>query len=99
MTFEDVKYYDNDNNLLMQVTGCDETSLTGDLYREERIKKEYVDSAEEGSIIYSVNGTPFTVVSFEAVNEEIQYGTDEEFKADVVGEESPRFKDLPYIII
>lgn len=85
-TFDAVKYYDNDNNLYMQVESFDENSFTGDLYREERIKAEYVDNATEGSTIYSINGTQFEVVSFEAVNSEIGYGTDAEFKKDVTGE-------------
>ena len=93
-TFDVTYYYENDNNLFMQVKSYDETSFTGDLYREERIKKEYVEGAEEGSILYSINGTPFTVVSFADVNKEIQYGTDEEFKVDVVGIDSPRFGDF-----
>ena len=83
--FDAVKYYDNDNNLFMQVKSFDETTFTGDLYREERINAEYVDNAEENSIIYSINGTPFTVVSFEEANKEVKYGTDEEFKKDIVG--------------
>ena len=85
-TFDSVKYYDNDNNLYMQVESFDENSFTGDLYREERIKAEYVDNATEGSTIYSINGTQFEVVSFEAVNSEIGYGTDAEFKKDATGE-------------
>ncbi len=85
-TFEAAKYYDNDNNLYMQVKSFDETSLTGDLYRNEKIKQEYVDNAEENSTIYSVNGTSFSVVSFEEVNKELEYGTDEDFKKDVLGE-------------
>ena len=88
-SFEAAKYYNNDNNLYMQVDSFDENSLTGDLYREERIKQEYVDDAEEGSFIFSVNGTQFQVVSFEEVNKELEYATDEEFKKDVVG--STRF--------
>ncbi len=84
-TFDAEKYYDNDNNLLMQVKSFDETSLTGDLYRDERIKAEYVDNAKENDIIYSINGTPFTVVSFEEANKEVKYGTDEEFKKDCIG--------------
>lgn len=88
-TFDAARYYDNDNNLFMQVKSFDETSLTGDIYREEKIKAEYVDNADIGNIIYSVNGTQFTVVSFEEVNKELAYGTDEEFKWDVVG--SSRF--------
>ncbi|WP_026653457.1 hypothetical protein [Butyrivibrio proteoclasticus] len=93
-TFDAITYYENDTNLYMQVTSCDETSLTGDLYRQERIKKDYVEGAEEGSILYSENGTPFEAVSFEDANKDIQYGTDELFKEDVVGsEESLRFSD------
>ena len=88
-TFDAVKYYDNDSNLYMNVTSFDEKSLTGNLLRQEKIKQEYVDNAEIGSQIYSVNGTMFTAVSFEDVNKEIEYGTDDEFKADVVG--SSRF--------
>lgn len=84
-TFEAAKYYDNDNNLYMQVKKFDETSLTGDLYRNEKIKAEYVENATEGSNIYSVNGTQYQVVSFEDANKELGYGTDEEFKRDSVG--------------
>ena len=84
-TFDAARYYDNDNNLYMQVKQFDETSLTGDLYREERINAQYVDSAKENDTIYSVNGTQFTVASFEEANKEIEYGTDEEFKKDVTG--------------
>lgn len=85
-TFDAVTYYDNDNNLLMQVTSFDETSLTGDIYREERIKADYVDNAEDGSSIYSVNGTEFTVVSFEDANTELAYADNaDDFKADVIG--------------
>lgn len=84
-SFDAATYYDNDNNLFMMVKSFDETSLTGDMYREERIKAEYVDSAKENDNIYSVNGTQFTVVSFEDVNSELDYATDEEFKKDVVG--------------
>ena len=84
-TFDATTYYDNDNNLYMKVKSFDEKTLTGDLYREEKISKEYVENAEEGSNIYSVNGTQFTVMSFEDVNKEISYSTDEEFKKDVVG--------------
>ena len=89
-TFDATKYYDNDNNLYMQVKKFDETSLTGDLYREERIKAEYVDNAETGSNIFSINGTQFSVVTFEEVNKELEYGTDDEFKNDVIG--STRFE-------
>ncbi len=85
-TFEATKYYDNDNNLFMQVTDFDDTSFTGDLYREERIKAEYVDKADKDSILYSINGTQFSVISFEEVNAEIGYGTDAEFKKDVLGQ-------------
>ena len=88
-TFDAVKYYDNDSNLYMIVKKFDETTLTGDLYREEKIKTEYVDNAEENSYIFSENGTQFSVVSFEEVNKELEYGTDEEFKKDVIG--SSRF--------
>ena len=88
-SFDPVTYYDDDHNLLMRVKSFDETSFTGDLYHEETIKESYVDSAGEGDIIYSVDGTPFTVISFEDVNKELEYGTDEEFKDDVVG--STRF--------
>ena len=84
-TFDPFFYYDNDNNLYMHVNSFDEKSFTGDLYRQEMIKADYVDNAEEGSQIYSVNGTQFKVVSFEEVNADIAYGTDEEFKNDVVG--------------
>lgn len=84
-SFDAATYYEGDNNLLMQITSYDKTSLSGDLYRDEKIKEEFVDSASEGDIIYSVNGTAFTVVSFEAVNKELEYGTDDEFKGDVVG--------------
>ena len=84
-TFDAVKYYDNDNNLYMQVKSFNEKSFTGDLCREERIKKEYVESAEIGSNIFSVNGTQYTAVSFEDVNKELEYDTDETFKKDVVG--------------
>ena len=73
----------------MIVKKFDETTLTGDLYREEKIKTEYVDNAEENSYIFSENGTQFSVVSFEEVNKELEYGTDEEFKKDVIG--SSRF--------
>ncbi|SEA49928.1 hypothetical protein SAMN02910384_01652 [Pseudobutyrivibrio sp. ACV-2] len=83
-TFEAQKYYDNDNNLLMQVTKFDEKSLTGDIYREERIRATDVENAKIGDNIFSVNGTQFTAVSFEDVNKEIEYATDEEFKADVL---------------
>ena len=84
-TFDAVKYYDNDNNLYMQVKSFNENSFTGDLCREERIKKEYVESAEIGSNIFSVNGTQYTAVSFEDANKELEYDTDETFKKDVVG--------------
>lgn len=84
-TFDAVKHYDNDSNLFMIVKKFDETTLTGDLYREEKIKAEYVDNAEGNSYIYSVNGTQFSVVSFAEVNKELEYGTDEEFKKDVIG--------------
>lgn len=84
-TFEASTYYERDNTLLMQVSSYDKTSLTGDLYREEKIKEEFVDGAVEGDILSSVNGTAFTVVSFEEVNKELEYGTDDEFKQDVVG--------------
>jgi hypothetical protein len=84
-TFDAVKYYDNDNNLYMQVKSFNENSFTGDLCREERIKKEYVENAEIGSNIFSVNGTQYTAVSFEDVNKELEYDTDETFKKDVVG--------------
>lgn len=90
--FDAAKYYDNDANLYMQVTSYDTTSLTGDLFRKEKIKKEYVENAEEGSFIYSVNGTQFKVASFEDANKELQCGTDEEFKASVVG--GSRFDDF-----
>lgn len=83
-TFEAQKYYDNDNNLLMQVTKFDEKSLTGDIYREERIRATDVENAKIGDNIFSVNGTQFTAVSFEDVNKEIEYATNEEFKADVL---------------
>ncbi len=88
-TFDAAKYYDNDNNLYMEVKSFDEKSFTGDLCREEKIKKEYVDSAEIGSSMYSINGTEFIAVSFEDVNKDLQYDTDEAFKKDVVG--STRF--------
>lgn len=91
-TFDATKYYDNDNNLYMYVENFDETTLTGDLYREERIKAEYVDNAAEGDNLYSINGTQFTVVSFEDVNKELEYGTDEEFKKDVAS--TTRFADF-----
>lgn len=85
-TFDAVTYYDNDNNLYMDVKKFDETTLTGDLYRKEKIKAEYVDDAEDGSLIYSVNGTQFQVVSFEEVKKEIDYTTSvEQFKKDVIG--------------
>lgn len=84
-TFDVTKYYDNDNNLYMAVKEFDETSLTGDLYHNERINAKYVDEATEGDNLYSINGTQFTAVSFEDVNKEIEYATDEEFKKDVVG--------------
>lgn len=83
-TFEAPKYYDNDNNLLMQVTKFDEKTLTGDIYREERIKAEAVENAEIGDNIFSVNGTQFTAISFEDANKAIEYATNEEFKADVL---------------
>ncbi len=85
-TFNAERYYDNDNNLYMQVSSFDETKLTGDLYREERIKEEDVEKAEIGSNIYSINGTQFTVVSFEEVNKDLGYDTDEVFKKDVIGQ-------------
>ncbi len=92
-TFDAVKYYDNDTNLYMIVKSFDATSLTGDLYRKEKIKKEYVENADEGSFIYSVNGTQFKVVSYEDVKVAIGYsGTDEEFKYDVAG--SYKFEDF-----
>ena len=91
-TFEAAKYYDNDNNLYMQVKKFDETTLTGDIYREEKIKAEYVEGAAENSMIYSVNGTQYQVVSFAEANKEIGYGTDEEFKKDTVG--ISRFSDF-----
>ena len=92
-SFDAAKYYDNDNNLYMQVKKFDKKSLTGDLYREEKINAEYVDNAKEGDIIYSINGSQFEVVSFDAVNTEIGYSdTVEEFKKDVVG--STRFADF-----
>lgn len=84
-SFDPVTYYDDDHNLLMQVKSFDENSFTGDLYHEESIKEAYVDGAKEGDVIYSVDGTPFTVISFEDVNKELQYDTDEVFKDDVVG--------------
>ncbi|MCR5556949.1 MAG: hypothetical protein K6F75_05240 [Butyrivibrio sp.] len=84
-SFEAAKYYDNDNNLYMQIKSMDETSLTGNLMRQEKIKAEIVENAKEGDLIYSVNGTQFKVVSFEDVNKAISYSTDEEFKKDVVG--------------
>ncbi len=84
-TFEAAKYYNNDNNLYMVVKSFDEKTLTGDTYREEKIKAEYVDNAEPGSLIYSVNGVQYTVVSFEDANKEMEYGTDEEFIKDAVG--------------
>ncbi|MCR5656095.1 MAG: hypothetical protein K6G06_01415 [Butyrivibrio sp.] len=84
-SFDAVKYYDNDNTLLMQVKSFDEKSLTGDLYREEKIKADIVEAASIGDSIYSTNGTQFTVVTFEDVNKEIEYDTDETFKADVLG--------------
>ncbi len=84
-TFDPVKHYDNDSNLFMQVKSFDETSLTGDLCRQERIKAEYVDGAAENSYIYSINGTQFMVVSFEEANKDLGYGTDEEFRNDVLG--------------
>ena len=88
-TFDAAKYYDNDNNLYMEVKSFDESSFTGDLCREEKIRQDYVDSAEIGSNLYSINGTEFTAVSFEDVNKDLQYDTDEAFKKDVVG--STRF--------
>ena len=84
-----VMNYENDSNLFMQVKSFDESSFTGDLCREEKITQEDVDSAQTGSDLYSINGTQFTVVSFEDVNKEIEYDTDEVFKNDVVG--STRF--------
>ncbi|MCR5405028.1 MAG: hypothetical protein K6E91_14600 [Butyrivibrio sp.] len=84
-TFDAAKYYDNDNNLYMIVKKFDETTLTGDLYRNERIEAQFVDNAKEGDLLYSVNGTQFMVVSFEEANKELEYGTDDEFKKDVVG--------------
>lgn len=84
-SFDPVTYYDDDHNLLMRVESFDENSFTGDLYHEETIKEDYVKDASEGDIIYSVDGTQFTVISFEDVNKELEYGTDEEFKNDVVG--------------
>ena len=83
-TFEATRYYDNDNNLYMKVKSFDETSLTGDLYREEKINAEHVKEAAVGSMLYSVNGTQFTAISFEDVNKELKYSTDEEFKGDVL---------------
>ena len=85
-TFDAVKYYDNDNNLYMEVRKFDETTLTGDLYRNEKIKAELVDNAKEGDLLYSVNGRQYTVVSFEDANKELDYGTDEDFKLNSVGQ-------------
>jgi hypothetical protein len=76
---------DDDDNLFMQVKSFDETSFTGDLCREERISQEDVNGAVVGSDIYSTNGTQFTTVTFEDVNKELEYDTDEVFKNDVVG--------------
>lgn len=87
--FDAARYYDNDNSLLMQVKSFDEKSVTGDTYREERIGKNYIEKAAVGGNVFSSNGTPFTVTSFEEANKELGYGTDEEFKQDVVG--STRF--------
>ena len=76
---------DDDDNLFMQVKSFDETSFTGDLCREERISQEDVNGAVVGSDIFSTNGTQFTAVTFEDVNKELEYDTDEVFKNDVVG--------------
>ncbi len=84
-SFDPVTYYDDDNNLLIHVDSFDENSFTGNLYHEETINDSYVYDAQIGDIIYSKDGTPFTVISFEDVNKELEYGTDEEFKADVIG--------------
>ncbi len=73
---------DSDDNLYMQVKSFNETSFTGDLCREERIRQEYVEGAEIGKSISSINGTQFTAVSFEDVNKELEYDTDEVFKKD-----------------
>ena len=91
-TFEALKYYDNDNNLYMYVKKFDETTLTGDIYRNEKIKANYVDEAKDGDMLFSVNGTQYTVASFEDANKELQYGTDEEFKWDSVGKS--RFQEF-----
>ncbi len=84
--FDAVKYYDNDNNLYMYVSNCDTTTLTGNLFRKEIINKENVENAEVGSLIFSVNGTQYKVVSFEDVKEAIGYSSSvEDFIKDVAG--------------
>ena len=84
-TFDAVKYYDNDSELLMKVKTFNKTTLSGDLYRAEKIKKDNIENAKVGDSFYSVNGTQFTAISFEDVNKEINYATDKEFKSDVLG--------------